>query len=64
MLVIKVKNGNIEQALKQYKGKFIKTGNVKKLREGKEYIKPSVEKREKTMKAKRLNNWNLKNQKK
>lgn len=61
MLVIKVKNGNIEQALKQYKSKFIKTGTMKKLRAEQDYAKPSVEKREKTMKAKRLNDWNLKN---
>ena len=42
MLKIKVKKGNIERALKDYKSKVIKTRQMKKINERKEYEKPSV----------------------
>jgi small subunit ribosomal protein S21 len=56
MLIIQVKNNNIELALKQYKRKVIKTKQLKKLRDQQDFTKPSVEKRLKFQKAKYLEN--------
>lgn len=48
MIIVPVKEGeNIEKALKKFKRKFEKTGVVKELRSRKEFVKPSVLKREK-----------------
>ncbi len=56
MLIVKVGNDkNIERALKQYKSKVIKTRQMSKLNEGKEFIKPSVKKRNVLSKAKHVN---------
>jgi len=52
MIIIPVKEGeNIDKALKKYKRKFEKTGVVKELRERQKYTKPSVKKRQETLKA-------------
>ena len=52
MLIIPVKEGeNIERALKKYKKKFERTGVIKQLRARKEFIKPSVLKRQQIIKA-------------
>ena len=51
MLIIKVKNKNIESALKNYKYKVYKTKQIQNLNENKEYTKDSVKKREKMKKA-------------
>ena len=51
MLIIKVKNKNIEAALKNYKYKVYKTKQLQNLNKNKEYTKDSVEKREKMKKA-------------
>ena len=45
MLIIKVQNGKIEPALKQYKRKLRNTKLVKRLRDGKAFVKPSEKKR-------------------
>lgn len=45
MLKIKVKKGNIERALKEYKSKIIKTRQIKKINDNKEFEKPSVRNR-------------------
>lgn len=48
MIIVPIKDGeNIEKALKRFKRKFEKTGIVKELRCRKEFVKPSVLKREK-----------------
>jgi ribosomal protein S21 len=60
MLKIDVKNGNIEQALKKYKSKVIKTRQLKSLREKQDYIKPTTERRIKKLKIKKTQQW-LKN---
>jgi small subunit ribosomal protein S21 len=53
MLIVKVdKNSNIERALKEYKGKIIKTRQSSKLTERKEFVKKSVKKRNVLNKAK------------
>jgi small subunit ribosomal protein S21 len=52
MLIIEVKNGEIEKALKQLKRKFDKTKTIKELRNRKEYVKPSVIRRTEVNKAK------------
>lgn len=51
MLIIKVKNKNIEAALKNYKYKVYKTKQIQNLTENKEYTKDSVKKREEKKKA-------------
>ena len=51
MLIIKVKNKNIEAALKNYKYKVYKTKQIQNLNENKEYTKDSVKKREQKKKA-------------
>jgi len=51
MLIVEVKNGNIEKALKNLKGKVIKTKQSSILFDKKEFVKPSVIKRDETKKA-------------
>ena len=47
MLIINVKdNGTLDRALKVLKRKFEKTGTVKQLRSRKEFIKPSIKRRQ------------------
>ena len=50
MLIVKV-DKNIETALKVYKSKVQKTKQIQKLRERQEFVKPSVKRREKVLKA-------------
>lgn len=53
MLIIQVKEGeNIDRAIKRYRKKHRNIKLLKELRDRKQYIKPSVEKREQLMKAK------------
>jgi len=52
MLIIPVKEGeNIDRAVKRFKKKFDKTGTMRQLRKRKQYIKPSVRRREQLKKA-------------
>lgn len=51
MLIVKIKNGNIERGLKELKGKFIKTKIGKECKNREEYLKESVRKREEKIKA-------------
>lgn len=52
MLIIDVKNGeSIDQALRRYKRKYQRTQIIKELRRRKEYIKPSVQRRNEILKA-------------
>lgn len=52
MLIIEVKNGELEKSLKQLKRKFEKTKTLRELRNRKEYVKPSVTRRAEVNKAK------------
>jgi ribosomal protein S21 len=61
MLKVEVVKGNIEQALKRYKSKVIKTKQLKKVREKRYYTKPTSQRRLDNQKAKRVNDWDLKN---
>lgn len=45
MIIVEVKKGNIERALKEYKGKVIKTRQMSELNDRKEFEKESVRKR-------------------
>ena len=45
MLITHVNKGNIERALKEYKGKVIKTRQMSQLNDRKEFEKESVRKR-------------------
>lgn len=51
MLIVKVYNGNIEQAIKKLKTKVRNTKQVKLLRDRQEFTKPSVSKRLQKQKA-------------
>lgn len=52
MIEVKVnKKGGIEKALKEYKRKVIKTKQLKDIRDGRYYEKPSSKKRKKNQKA-------------
>ena len=52
MIVIPIKEGeNIERALKKYKKKYEKTNMMKQLRGRKEFIKPSVSRRQEIIRA-------------
>ena len=51
MLKVEVKKGNIERALKELKGKFIKTKIPKECRDRQEFTKKSVKRRTEKNKA-------------
>lgn len=51
MLIVQVKRGDIERALKQLKSKVIKTRQNSHLNDRKEFTKKSVEKRQQLQKA-------------
>ncbi len=53
MLIIDVKDGNIERALKAYKNKVKSVKQIEQLRDRKEFEKPSVSNRIKKQKASR-----------
>ena len=55
MLIIEIKNGNVEGALKAYKRKVQSTKQIEQLRERQTYEKPSVKKRLILEEAKRKN---------
>lgn len=60
MLSIPVKEGdNIERALKRFKKKFDRTKRMRELRQRREFVKPSVAKREGMKKAVYKNKLNL-----
>ena len=53
MLIVNVKEaGNLEKALKQYKWKVRKSGQMKEIRRQEEFTKKSVKKRHQLQKAK------------
>ncbi len=58
MLKIKVKKGNINQALKNLKNKVFKTKMINDLRERKEFTKKSVKRRAEIDKAKYIQSLN------
>lgn len=51
MLIIEIKDKNIENALKNLKNKVQKTRMVQLLKERQEYVKPSVRRRSEILKA-------------
>jgi len=55
MLLVEIKNGNVEGALKVYKRKVQSTKQIEQLRERQTYEKPSVKKRLLLEEAKRKN---------
>lgn len=59
MLIVDIKNGNIESALKEYKRKVQKVKQIEELRERKEFIKKSVKNRLQIEEAKRKNKYFL-----
>ena len=64
MLIIDVKDGNIERALKSYKNKVKSVKLIEQLRDRKEFEKPSVTKRvnkQKAIRKEKLQNFFDKN---
>jgi len=64
MLIIDVKDGNIERALKSYKNKIKSVKQIEQLRDRKEFEKPSVSKRiakQKAVRNEKLQNYFDKN---
>lgn len=59
MLIVGIKGGNIESALKEYKRKVQSVKQIEQLRNRKEYAKPSVARREVLEKAKQKNKKNM-----
>lgn len=57
MLVVSVKGGNIEAALKEYKKKVQNSKQIEKLRDRQTFTKPSVKTRLKMEKAKIKNKF-------
>ena len=52
MIIVPLKEGeNIERDLNRFKRKFEKTGAIRELRASKNFVKPSVRKREQLQKA-------------
>ena len=51
MLIVNVKKGNIEKALKQLKSKVIRTKQLRHIRERKQFTKPSEKRRLQMQKA-------------
>ena len=52
MIIVPLKDGeNIERAIKRFKRKFEKTGAIRELRARKNFVKPSVKRREQLQKA-------------
>tara|TARA_B100002019_G_C20696874_1_gene323774 strand:- start:228 stop:422 length:195 start_codon:yes stop_codon:yes gene_type:complete len=53
MLIVKLKKGeDINRALKRFKQKFRRTGVLNELRSRKEFVKPSIKRRNQIQKAK------------
>jgi len=58
MLIVKIgKKENINQALKRFKRKVSKSKMMKEIRERKNFMKPSMKKRIKKLKAINTNKW-------
>jgi len=57
MIIINVKGGNIEGALKEYKRKVQNSKQIEQLRERQTYTKPSVKNRLQKEEAKRKNKF-------
>jgi small subunit ribosomal protein S21 len=57
MLIINVKGGNIESALKDYKKKVQNSKQIEQLRDRQTFTKPSVKNRLKMEEAKRKNKF-------
>jgi small subunit ribosomal protein S21 len=57
LVTIKVRNGDINQALKKFKRTVIESGHIFELKERQQYTKPSVAKRKKKQEAIRKNKF-------
>ena len=58
MLIVSVRGGNIEWALKEYKKKVQSTKQIEELRDRKNFTKPSKRKRLQRKETIRKNNFN------
>jgi small subunit ribosomal protein S21 len=59
MIIVNIKNGNLESALKQYKKKVQNIKQIEELRERQIFVKPSVKNRLQKEKAIRKNQKDL-----
>lgn len=51
LILIEVKNGDIEKALKLFKKRTFDSGHIRELKQRKEYEKPAIKKRKEKQKA-------------
>ena len=58
MLIIEIKDGGIEKALKELKKKFTKTKTIKDLRDRQSFTKKSIKRRTEINKAKYIQSLN------
>lgn len=61
-VIVEVRNGDINRALKLFKRKSMDSGHLQEYRDRKEYIKPTTARRKKKLKAIRMNLLNLQSQ--
>jgi len=63
LVAVKVRNGDINQALKVLKKKVSASGHIEELKERREYVKPTTKRRLIKQKAKRRNDLQLQQEK-
>lgn len=63
LVTIKVRNGDLAQALKVFKKKVSASGHIDELKKRQEYIKPTTKRRLVKQKAKRRNDLQVLNEK-
>lgn len=63
LVTIKVRNGDLTQALKVFKKKVSASGHIEELKRRREYIKPSLLKRVQKQKAVRKNDLEVQKEK-
>ena len=61
-VIVEVRNGDVNRALKLFKRKTMDSGHLQEVRDRKQYTKPTTVRRKQKQKAIRMNQLNLKNQ--
>jgi len=63
LVAVKVRNGDLAQALKVFKKKVLSSGHIDELKQRKEFTKPTTKRRLIKQKAKRRNDLQVLNEK-
>lgn len=61
-VIVEVRNGDVNRALKLFKRKTLNSGHLQELRDRKTYTKPTTVRRKQKQKAIRMNKLNLMNE--